>query len=599
MGRRLNFSWRSWAPLFQFELLYKLLSLTVFVPLAWALFNVSLRAAGLRYLDAANLKTFLFKPVTIMFLLLLLLLLAFYTLFDMSAVIYAMEQRRRGRLVSVPELLREGLSGSVRALARGPLLLAMYVVLVVPFINFGVTSGFLSALSVPEFIMNYIKARPPLYLAYLALAGALFCAAVKLIFSLHYCCLDSIPFPQAIRRSFQLTRGRFLKCCLLLIGWNLGTAAVFYAVSAGGTWLASVIYRRLSGGMVYTAVLSFVVFFMGILYLFWSCCSVPISFRFLSAIFYRFDGREAAKAPEDGDPRPSRVQRRFNIIYVLLLAVAFVLCGIYIHELAEGNVSLRIERIKDITVTAHRGYSSEYPENTMAAFRAAAEAGADCIELDVQQTADGVIVVMHDSSLKRTTGVNRPVWDMTWDEIRELDAGRLFGEEFAGEPVPSLDEVLAFADEAGVRLNIELKPTGHETDFEKSVIDIINAHDFAGRCVLTSLKYGVLERAKSYDPEIRTVYVMSVAYGDITRLEYADAFSVRYGFANRSLVSRVHQAGKTICVWTPNTSGTIQKMIDLDVDDIITDEPQLALRLIAHSRSGNLAVDLTHLLLGY
>ncbi len=195
-------------------------------------------------------------------------------------------------------------------------------------------------------------------------------------------------------------------------------------------------------------------------------------------------------------------------------------------------------------MTAHRGASVDYPENTMAAFEGAKELGADWIELDVQQSRDGQIFVMHDTNFMRTAGVDRNTWEMDYDEIRLLDVGSSFGSGFEGERVPLLSEVIAFAKRNGIKLNIEMKPTGHEREFEQRVAEIIEAERFWDKCVVTSQVYGVLEEVKLCDSRIQTVYVMSLAYGDINRLAAADHFSIEASSITEKMVSDVHNAGK-------------------------------------------------------
>ncbi|MDE2030139.1 MAG: glycerophosphoryl diester phosphodiesterase, partial [Alphaproteobacteria bacterium] len=109
-------------------------------------------------------------------------------------------------------------------------------------------------------------------------------------------------------------------------------------------------------------------------------------------------------------------------------------------------------------VIAHRGARARAPENTMAAFEAAREDGAAWIETDVKLTADGVPVLIHDDLLDRTTNGHGAVADMDWAEMRELDAGGWFAPVFAGARVPRLAELLAFARDSDMRINLELKP---------------------------------------------------------------------------------------------------------------------------------------------
>ena len=147
------------------------------------------------------------------------------------------------------------------------------------------------------------------------------------------------------------------------------------------------------------------------------------------------------------------------------------------------------------------------------------------------------------------------------------------------------------AKENNVRLNIEIKPTGHETDFEQSVVDLILEKNFEDYCVVTSQNYSVLERVKEYDEDIKTVYVMSLAYGNMNFFTAADALSVESSNVTTSLVSRVHNAGKEIYAWTVNTKNSINKMIDRNVDNIITDRVPLARQCIFDSDTSDLITE--------
>ena len=280
--------------------------------------------------------------------------------------------------------------------------------------------------------------------------------------------------------------------------------------------------------------------------------------------------------------------KKFNI-FKITVALITIFCGtIFTYCILNGKYNFNIEYIRTMEVTAHRGASALYPENTMAAFRGAKELGADWIELDVQQTKDKKLIVLHDTNLKRTTGLNKNTWEATYEEIQKLDAGSFFSQEFKGEKIPTLEEVIEFAKENNIKLNIELKPTGFESDFEKSVVDVINKYDFAQNCVITSQVYKVLKNVKEYNKDVKTVYVMSLAYGNITKLLVADHFSIEASSVNKSLVKRVHNAGKELYVWTVNTEENMQKMINLKVDNIITDNITLAKDTITKSKTSNI-----------
>ena len=154
--------------------------------------------------------------------------------------------------------------------------------------------------------------------------------------------------------------------------------------------------------------------------------------------------------------------------------------------------------------------------------------------------------------------------------------------------MPLLSEVLDFASKNNIKLNIELKPTGREVDFEKQVVDIIHEYDFQDKCVVTSQSYETLERIKKEDETIKTVYVMVIAIGDITKLKYADAFSVESMNINADLVRNVHNAGSEIYVWTINTEESVNRMVELGVDNIITDDVEMVKSAILKHRRSNI-----------
>ena len=144
------------------------------------------------------------------------------------------------------------------------------------------------------------------------------------------------------------------------------------------------------------------------------------------------------------------------------------------------------------------------------------------------------------------------------------------------------------ADNLFKRLNIELKPTGKEKNFEKQVVDLIKEYNFEDRCVVTSQVYNVLKKIKKYDKDIKTVYVMSIAIGKITDAKYADAFSIEATNVTETQVSRVHNAGKEVYAWTVNKEESINKMIDMNVDNIITDNIKLGVDLVEKSKRTNI-----------
>ncbi len=219
------------------------------------------------------------------------------------------------------------------------------------------------------------------------------------------------------------------------------------------------------------------------------------------------------------------------------------------------------------------------PENTMAAIEAAMEEMADYSEIDVQTTADGIVVVCHDLNLKRVAGVDRRLGTMTYDQVSRLDVGSHFSPRFAGERIPTLEEVLE-ACKGRMKLNIELKNIGNSSSLPEQVAALVREYGMEDQCVITSVKLGYLERVKEMAPELRTGYILAAAYGTYYDNEYIDFISIRSSFVGRKLVEAAHEKGKAVHVWTVNSKTEIEQMKLLGVDNIITDYPVRAREIL-------------------
>jgi glycerophosphoryl diester phosphodiesterase len=227
-------------------------------------------------------------------------------------------------------------------------------------------------------------------------------------------------------------------------------------------------------------------------------------------------------------------------------------------------------------IYAHRGSSGESPENTLSAFRLSVQQGAAGIELDVQMTADGQLVVIHDEMLDRTTSGQGFVAAQTYEEIRRYDASYIF-EQYRGETVPLLSEVLMLLEPTGLELNIELKNSVIRYEgMEDKAIRLVREFAMESRVTFSSFNhYSVAELARKA-PEVEAAILYEA---DLYRpWEYAAPIGARalhpwlYS-VNKDLVTHARQAGMRIRPWTCNTEDEMQRMIEAGVDAIITNYP--------------------------
>jgi glycerophosphoryl diester phosphodiesterase len=230
-------------------------------------------------------------------------------------------------------------------------------------------------------------------------------------------------------------------------------------------------------------------------------------------------------------------------------------------------------------VIAHRGASAEAPENTLAAFRLAAEQGTDFVELDVQESADGEVVVAHDSDLMKVGGAALKIWETDAARLRAVDVGSHLGPQFAAERVPTLAEALAVC-RGRCRVIVELKSYGHDDRLEERVAAIVEAAGMEDDCIFMSLDHAMVERMKRLRPGWRSGVLVAKAVGDLTALR-ADFLAVEARIATRRFVRRAHQAGREVYVWTVNDPAWMLTAMSHGVDGLITDRPDVARQVIA------------------
>jgi glycerophosphoryl diester phosphodiesterase len=227
---------------------------------------------------------------------------------------------------------------------------------------------------------------------------------------------------------------------------------------------------------------------------------------------------------------------------------------------------------------AHRGASALAPENTIAAFERAVELGADVIELDLHMSQDGELVVIHDDTLDRTTDGSGPVHQRSLGELMRLDAGRWFGEGFAGQRIPRLAEVLdRFAGRVPLALEIKAGSTFFP-GIEEKVVSALRERAAIDQTAVASFDHYALRRLKEIEPTIRTAALLvgrPVSLSAIAGPAKADGLALEASFVTKTEVEVCRAAGLQIVVWVVNDPAQMRHFIRLGVDGIITDRPDL------------------------
>ena len=563
--------------------------MAVFKPLLTGVMKLALKAQGLSYLSDETIGTFIRSPLTCFFLLLIVLGMAFFTLFDICCIITCIHASFRKQAMPLLALMRKGLKTSLRVIYQRNIVMILYLLIIIPMTHALVISGYITKFTVPQFIVDYIMSHTWLAILYIGFWIYIGLRSFHWIYSLHYFCLENCNFKQARKRSWKLQKNHYWTDLIIVLGWSAACIGIYYGVILSGSWLVSRVNQALPTQDLFSSLtLSGISLLMDVCGALFFCFDLPLFFICISLLFYYRKAAAGERIPRvfrdlDNAYRVTNT-RWVKKIYmyrkrIIALSIVVVIGVNFAYNFADRRGVLHMGLGNPVEVTAHRGYSAAYPENTIPAFKGAIQVGADWAELDVQQTADGEVIVMHDSNLKRTTGLDKEVWQVTWDEIKDLDNGSWFDKKYQTVRIPTLEEVLKVC-RGKIHLNIEIKPSGHDKDLEEQVAKLLKKYHMRDTCVVSSLKYDSLRKIKEADDSIETAYITSVSYGNFTDLEYADGYSVESTLLSKSFVNKAQKAGKQIYVWTVNSEQRLEKVVGMGIDNVITDDPVMAKELI-------------------
>lgn len=550
-----------WPVLLLFEVIYKMVFLTV-MSLSENGIDFALTKAGIEYLTNQNLFQVLVNPYSLAALVLSFLMVIYFSFLEITAIILYCHMGMKGEKASVYGLLIESAKRAGRLFWPGNLWVFLLFVLAMPVTGISVMSGPIGSLRIPGFILEFIRGNTVLSILYGGLMFVLIFLFFRWIFGLHEFVLNRLTFRRACQKSAELVNGKKRKSavsvlCIMLFLW-VGASLVYTAVLIG--MMIIIRFTGSPGSAFYDFWYHYHDLNRALGFL--SAMLKPvILFGTVSVIYYRVQGHKIS----------TKISRRTNgrkILVLIECAAVYIISVFYMEMTMPYGYETPSDR--KIQVVAHRAGAKFAPENTMSAIHEAVKSGADIAEIDVQQTKDGELIVMHDTNFKRTAGIKKNVWDVTLKEAQTYDVGSFFGARYRDERIPALEDMVKAADRH-INLMIELKSNRHQKHLEEKTVSLIRKYGFEDQCSIASMDYRILQKVKKLDPEIKTVYITSIAYGDMKRLEAADMISVEESFVNTQLIARAGLYGKKVFVWTVNKETSMKKMRRIHVDGIVTD----------------------------
>lgn len=558
-----------------FEFAYKLVAFAVLFPIVLLAINSLMKIAGISYLTNEYIQRVITHPIVIIAIFIAICAFVFYCTYEMTYLSVCFETKRTSCNASIVDIFYNSYKVFRRVFKPKHIVLSIFYFISILASNVTVLFNILYSETNTNLIKMYVL-RNHWYIkaAVILVFVIMYAVVIPGIYSMNICMMEGLRFREAYKKSARMVKKHPVGTISALVVYNLFILAIigitYVLISVflvAGVKLLNMAYL---GNAIFLSALRTERFIIKCILV---CVAIPLSFSAITHMYYRYtDIDDITFEFIDIQEGPARRRR---IAYAVIMVAALVADACYLLISFNNNPFENVAIFHETKVMAHRGASTEAPENTMAAFQKAIDDMADYIELDVQLTNNGEVIVMHDSNAYRTTGVDANIVNMTYKEVKTLDAGSWFSDEYVGENVPSLKEVLELT-QGKIKLNIELKPADNGTALAKNTVRIIEKYNMVNDCVITSFSESALKAVKTYNQEIKVGYILSAAYGDFYDMKNVDFFSVNAAFLSKRTIDAIHNSGKRVYAWTVNNKESIKNLTNKGVDGIITDNPVLA-----------------------
>lgn len=567
---------RFWLPLVAAHLYVRLISAALLFPLIGAILALAISFSDQPALTDQDIARFLLTPAGLIGGLVVGSFIIVAAVFDLAFMTAVFRSGERSAWRAVQAAADFVFSSFPRLLSVAGELLLRVLLVSIPFL---VVAAIPAALVLREFDINYYLAnRPPSFTIAVSFAAVcILLLGLSLLerlsawaLALHYSAFDRQPSNEAFRISRKKMHGHRRDLIGQLLAWVFVRFLCATALlSVTGLLLAEVPPLFGSNPKQFYVV-------TGVLIALWLVFNTVLNALANGALADMMNdafNRSLEARPTDAEVSVPRHRTGLAVLPAGLAVLAVFSLG------ASSIAANRLGGVASVEVIGHRGAAELRPENTMAAIEKAVEDGADWVEIDVQESADGEVIVVHDSDFMKAAGVPTKVWDVTMEELAGIDIGSWFDPAYAEERTPTLRQALAAVKDRS-KLLIELKYYGHDVDLENRVAALVEEAGMQDQIATMSLKYPAVQKMKALRPDWRTGVLAATSVGDLSALE-GDFLAVSTGRVSPRLLSQARLAGKDVYVWTVNDPVQMSRMISIGVSGIITDAPARAREVIA------------------
>ncbi len=560
-----------------FEMIYKILTFFLIVPLNVVIINAAVNLLDTNYLANLDFLRLLNSVPTVLGVLCISIISFIWIYIELYIVTSLIHQSKNDIDISFKIAFQNCFKSFKNLLTIRVIPLMLLLCLIGPFVGVGLYNSLIKDIQIPYFMMENLYSRE-----YGQLLFILFVIVVLILFLRWILILPKVVINDtSLKNSFKEVRLEFKNKYTFII-----SALLFWAISHYIYMEVSTFIYIHTGGMFLTILPDFMLSYVTLGYLIVFILLHTMTLIFLVPLFSAFllEINNHISKNARVYPHVKISVEKLSIFKKCFIVAVFLIFGSVIFNKSYYIISFQ-KLTTDIKVTAHRGGGYGAPENTLEGMVYGIEQGGSILEVDVMLTSDNVPVLFHDDNLNKIDGTKRTIATMTLEEVKTVDAGSWFNQQYAGITIPTLEEALLLIDEYDdVILNIELKLVNDNwLELSKYVDEVIADLQMGSKVMISSLSYRAVSHYKQMNPTIKVGHIVSLALGNVTYEEF-DFVCLEFSLLNKDIVEKFKLAGKEIHVWTVNSAQEMNMCITYQVDSIITDQMDTAYNLIEKAK---------------
>lgn len=576
-------AWSQFWSLAAIHLTFRLLALAILAPTIGAIIALSIQLSHQKALTDQDIAAFVLSPVGAIVAIAVVSLVIASLILDFTAMSVALLLPDASPIVALRKSVAFVAANFVKLVLFCNGLILRVLVISAPF---AAVSAYIAFVKLAEFDINYyLTYWPPVFVKTVVLIGLLLAAMVgTLIFflsgwaiALHLFLNKKIRVGAALKESRQLLEGHRVDLIVHILIWGAIRFAVLALIALIFSGLTAVALDQSGVNLRVTVIFLLLIFSV------WGIVLTGITAMTngsLASLLLKFF--ETATGVDSDNQ--TIITREIHLPKIKLWAI--VTGAVAVISIAFVLLGTLMERVKvntSVQIIAHRGAAALRPENTMASIEKSLEDKTDWVEIDVQESAEGEIIVAHDSDFMKLADNPLKTWESTRAELDRIDIGSWFDPSYANERTPLLVDVLRAA-KGRSKVVIELKYYGHNVDLEAEVIRIVEEEQMVDQVSLMSLKYPAVEKLRAMRPEWELGVLAATAVGDVTQLD-ADFLALNSGQISAKLIRHAHKNGKVVYAWTVDDPVQMSSLITMGVDGLITNDPALARSVFEYNLS--------------